>query len=101
MVTLVAEHDPASMEQIQNPVMSDFKAIAYVASQKVVFYIVQIKILNYTTIAPCMCINILIPNIYILYNVHACICVMFLSMHMCAHVCIFVMFSKITCYVAM
>ena len=37
MVTLVAEHDPASMEQIQNPVMSDFKAIAYVASQKVVF----------------------------------------------------------------
>ena len=37
MVILVAERDPASMEQIQNPVTSDFKAVAYLASQKVVF----------------------------------------------------------------
>ena len=37
MVILVADRNPASMEQIQNPVMTDFKAVAYVASQKVVF----------------------------------------------------------------
>ena len=37
MVVLVAERDPAPMEQIQNPVVCDFKAVAYVASQKVDF----------------------------------------------------------------
>ena len=34
---LVAEHDPAPMEQIQNPVMSDYKALVFVAAQRVEF----------------------------------------------------------------
>ena len=36
-VILVAERDPAPMEQIQNPVVSDYKALVFVAAQKVVF----------------------------------------------------------------
>ena len=34
---LVAERDPAPMEQIQNPVISDYKAVLFVATQKVEF----------------------------------------------------------------
>ena len=34
---LVAERDPAPMEQIQNPVVSDYKAVVFVAAQKVEF----------------------------------------------------------------
>ena len=34
---LVAERDPASMEQIQNPVVSDCKAVVFVVAQKVEF----------------------------------------------------------------
>ena len=34
---LVAEHDPAPMELIQNPIDSDFKAFLFVAAQKVEF----------------------------------------------------------------
>ena len=34
---LVAERDPATMEQIQNPVVSDYKAVLFVAAQKVEF----------------------------------------------------------------
>ena len=36
-VILVAERDPAPMEQIQNPVMSDYKALLFVAAQRVEF----------------------------------------------------------------
>ena len=34
---LVAERDPAPMEQIQNPVVSDYKALLFVVAQKVEF----------------------------------------------------------------
>lgn len=34
---LVAERDPAPMEQIQNPVVSDYKAVVFVVAQKVEF----------------------------------------------------------------
>ena len=36
-VVIVAERDPAPMEQIQNPVVSDYKAVLFVAAQKVEF----------------------------------------------------------------
>ena len=32
---LVAERDPAPVEQILNPVVSDYKAVVFVAAQKV------------------------------------------------------------------
>ena len=34
---IVAERDPAPMDQIQNPIVSDYKAVLFVAAQKVVF----------------------------------------------------------------
>jgi len=34
---LVAERDPAPMEQIQNPIISYYKAVLFVATQKVEF----------------------------------------------------------------
>ena len=34
---LVAERDPAPMDQIQNPIVSDYKAVIFVAAQKVEF----------------------------------------------------------------
>ena len=34
---LVAERDPAPIEQIQNPTTSDYKAVVFVAAQKVEF----------------------------------------------------------------
>ena len=34
---IVAERDPASMEQIQNPIASDSKAFVFMAAQKVEF----------------------------------------------------------------
>ena len=37
MVIITAERDPASIEQIQNPVASDSKAFLFVVAQKVEF----------------------------------------------------------------
>ena len=37
MVVLVAERDPAPMNQIQNPTVSDYKAVLFVAAQRVEF----------------------------------------------------------------
>ena len=34
---LEVERDPAPMDQIQNPIVSDYKAILFVAAQKVKF----------------------------------------------------------------
>ena len=34
---LEAERDPAPMDQIQNPIISDYKAVAFVTAQKVEF----------------------------------------------------------------
>ena len=34
-VILEAEHDPAPIEQINNPTVSDYKALLFVAAQKV------------------------------------------------------------------
>ncbi|XP_065917675.1 nicotinamide N-methyltransferase-like [Dysidea avara] len=37
MVVLVAERDPAPIHDIENPIISDYKAVVFVAAQRVVF----------------------------------------------------------------